>query len=117
MRTLSAPIVRAMSVLGVCVGFGVVLTGCESTEAMRQAKQAQDESTCSSFGARYGSPAYTDCMLTQQQRRDAKRLQSAEETRLLAEAARVSNETAIRVRCERDARRDRDEGRRPRRCD
>lgn len=45
----------------------LTLTGCVTLEEQRQA----DVSTCTGFGAEYGSPAHYQCMLIQQQRRDA----------------------------------------------
>lgn len=42
------------------------LTGCMTSQEML----SQDVTTCTNFGAEYGSPAHYQCMMVQQQRRD-----------------------------------------------
>jgi hypothetical protein len=76
----------------------------------------EDAQTCVSFGSRPGSPEYMRCMLAQQRRRDAAPMNAAEMQRNNAEAARNNLETVRRMRCEREAKQDRDNGERPRRC-
>lgn len=80
---------------------GIVLSGCVSSEERRYA----DANTCRSFGASYGSPTYTNCMLEQQRRRDTQQLESLERTRLttaIARDAQVMADRARRERCNRD---------------
>jgi hypothetical protein len=76
----------------------------------------EDSETCASFGAPPGSREYSKCMLSQQQRRDYAPLNAAEAQRLSAEAARNNVETVRRMRCEREAKKDRESGVRPSRC-
>lgn len=81
------------------------LAGCVTGSERRQVSLQEDASTCSSFGASYGSPEYSDCMLTQQRRRDLKQLESLERTRLTSEIARdaqIMADRARRQRCDRD---------------
>lgn len=77
--------------------FGIALSGCVSSEDRRYA----DTSTCQSFGAHYGSPAYTNCMLEQQRRRDNRQLESLERTKLTTEIAKDAQIMADRARWER----------------
>ncbi|MCO5731250.1 hypothetical protein [Rhizobium sp. SSA_523] len=80
---------------------GATLAGCVSDEERRY----QGASTCESFGAPYGSRAYTACMLQQQGRRDAAQMESLERTRMTQEIARNAQEMADRARfdrCRRD---------------
>lgn len=78
--------------------------------------QREDSETCERFGTERGSREYTDCMLAQQRRRDNAPLFAAEQQRASAEAARNNVETVRRMRCEREAKRDREAGERPRSC-
>jgi hypothetical protein len=81
------------------------LTGCVSGAERRQANLHEDASTCASFGSDYGSRAYSDCMVTQQRRRDVKDLESLEKTRMTTEIARdaqIMSDRARRQRCDRD---------------
>ncbi|MBK4216769.1 hypothetical protein JJJ17_12600 [Paracoccus caeni] len=81
---------------------GVILSGCVTVED----RQSADANTCQSFGASYGSAAYTDCMLEQQRRRDDKHLDSLEKTRMTTEIARdaqIMADRARRDRCDRDS--------------
>lgn len=75
-----------------------------------------DSRTCASFGAHYGSREYSKCMLAQQRRRDDAPLIAAEAQRNNAEAAQRNLETVRRMRCEREAKRERERGERPRWC-
>jgi hypothetical protein len=102
----------AMFALAACAG------GAVSASAVAQDASAhgEDSRTCAGFGAPPGSRDYSKCMLSQQQRRDYAPLNAAEAQRLSAEAARNNVETVRRMRCEREARKDRDAGMRPGRC-
>lgn len=99
------------------LGLVAALAACASPEQKRQARLYQDGSTCAEFGASPGTRAYTDCMLTQQSRRDNKQRNSLEQTALTTQIAKDSQEMTRKVRCDRDARKDREAGLRPRRCD
>lgn len=72
----------------------LVLTGCASPAEQRQANLQHDGGTCSSFGASYGSPQHTECMLAQQQRRDAQVTDAREAARVSSEIARNNQEVA-----------------------
>ena len=93
-----------------CAGIAALLSlglmGTAATAQGRQSKQQREDArTCERFGARYGTPAYTDCMLAQQRRRDEKQLRSLEESRMLSQLARdgqIMAERAPRQRCERN---------------
>lgn len=81
---------------------GLAATGCVSAEE----RQYRDANTCQSFGAPYGSRAYTNCMLEQQARRDNAQRESLERTRLTQEIARNAQDMADRARwdrCRRDS--------------
>lgn len=76
-----------------------------ATAQGRNSKQREDARTCESFGTRYGTPAYSDCMLTQQRRRDTKQLKSLEESQMLSQLARngqIMAERARKQRCDRN---------------
>ena len=80
------------------------LSACMSTAAERRGDIREDTRTCDRFGARYGSPAYSDCMLAQQRRRDDKQLRTLEEMRATSDIARegqIMAERARRDRCRR----------------
>jgi hypothetical protein len=71
----------------------------------RQVNLQADTDTCQSFGASYGSPAYTKCMLDQQHRRDSAQRESLERTRLttqIAKDAQITADRARKERCDRD---------------
>jgi hypothetical protein len=78
------------SIAGLCLI--LALGGCMSPEQERMANLDEDSGTCSSMGARYGSPAHTDCMLQQQQRRDHQSLIFLEQARIHSEMARNAQE-------------------------
>ncbi|NYF30733.1 hypothetical protein [Sphingopyxis sp. JAI108] len=93
----------------VATGFFTLLTlGFAQNEATAQSQKTklrEDVRTCESFGARYGTPAFTDCMLDQQQRRDTKKLRDLEESERLSQLAKDSQlmaERARRQRCDRN---------------
>ena len=86
------------------------------TAAQGKSAHRKDSETCASFGAHPGSGEYSRCMLAQQRRRDVAPLNAAEAQRASAEAARNNLETIRRMRCDREARRDRERGVQPRFC-
>lgn len=90
--------------------------GTGPASAQDRGAHRDDSRVCASFGAGYGSPEYAKCMLAQQRRRDNAPLRAAEQQRLSAEAARNNLETVRRMRCEREAKRERERGERPRWC-
>lgn len=76
-----------------------------ATAGQRDRKLERDRVTCLEFGNRYGTPAYSDCMLAQQRRRDVKKLQSLERSRMLSQIARdgqIMAERARKDRCRRN---------------
>lgn len=84
------------------------LSGCMSSAERHQANFQEDANTCASFGAPYGSAAYSECMLTQQHRRDTKQRDSLERTRMTTEIARdaqIMADRARKQRCDRDPKR------------
>ncbi|QBE61893.1 hypothetical protein [Pseudoduganella lutea] len=113
----STRMTRRALALGFAAACGAGLGACASPEQKRQANLYQDGATCTEFGARSGTPEYTECMLTQQSRRDNKQRDSLEQTALTSQIARDSQEMSRKVRCDRDAKKDREAGLRPRRCD
>lgn len=91
--------------VGVITLLGAGLAGGEASAQRWNAKQREDARTCESFGNRYGTPAFSDCMLAQQHRRDTKQLRSIEESERLSQIARdgqIMAERARRQRCERN---------------
>ncbi|HEY0685907.1 MAG TPA: hypothetical protein VGD45_26430 [Steroidobacter sp.] len=92
------------------------LTGCETTQESRRADLEQDRDTCADFGTQYGTPEHTECMLVQQRRRDSATLDALEKQRVSAETAKTNVEMLERRRCEKEAKKDREAGRRPRSC-
>lgn len=87
------------ALLGLSFGAGAVEAKSKSE------KRREDARTCQSFGAQYGTPAYTDCMLDQQRRRDTKKLDQLEESARLSQLARdgqIMADRARRQRCDRD---------------
>lgn len=81
------------------------LAACVSGADRAQANLHTDAGTCQSFGAAYGSPAYSRCMLEQQRRRDAAQRESLERTRLtsqIAKDAQIMSDRARKQRCDRD---------------
>lgn len=99
------PFPRSVTSFGLAALLGIGLTGCMSGAERRHVNLQADANTCATFGARYGSPAYSECMLTQQRRRDVKQLESLERTRMTSEIARnaqIMSDRARRQRCDRD---------------
>jgi hypothetical protein len=77
----------------------------ESPAHAQSRKQREDARTCASFGLRYGTPAYGECMLEQQRRRDFKQQRQLEEMALTSQIARdgqIMAERARRQRCDRN---------------
>lgn len=68
-------------------------------------KQREDARTCASFGAKFGTPAYSNCMLEQQRRRDFKVRDDLEKmaiTSQIAKDGQIMAERARRQRCDRN---------------
>lgn len=107
---------RPALALGIAVVLSASLGACVAPEQRRQANLYEDGATCAEFGARPGTTAYTECMLTQQTRRDNKQRNSLEQTALTSQIAKDSQEMTRKVQCDRDAKKDREAGRYPRRC-
>ena len=81
------------------------LPASTATARQRDRNLDRDRVTCFEFGNRYGTPEYSDCMLAQQRRRDVKKLESLEQSRLLSQIARdgqIMAERARKDRCRRD---------------
>ena len=76
----------------------MTLSACVSPEQAHN----DDRNTCSSMGAPYGSRAYTDCMLRQQQRGDEKMLILLEEQRMHQELGRPAREKLEEKRARRE---------------
>ena len=77
----------------------------ESPVNAQSRKQREDAHTCASFGARYGTPTYSNCMLEQQRRRDFKQRETLEKMALTSQIARdgqIMAERARRQRCDRN---------------
>ncbi len=84
--------------------FGLSFTGNPATAGQR-GKLRDDARTCQRFGAQYGTPAYSDCMIEQQRRRDTKELDTLEKMRLTSQIAKdgqIMAERARRQRCNRN---------------
>lgn len=98
-------VARPAVALSLVTLLGISLSGCMSGAERRQINLATDADTCASFGAPYGSPAYSDCMLAQQRRRDVKQLEELEKTRLTTQIARdaqIMADRARKQRCDRN---------------
>lgn len=104
----------ALVALATLLGTG--MAGSASAQDWGRGAEREDSRTCERLGADRGSKDYTKCMLTQQRRRDTAPLRAAEQQRASAEAAQNNLETVRRMRCEREAKRERKRGEHPRRC-
>lgn len=105
MQHLVAKNRAALVSVGILTLLGMGVTGSEANAQRSTAKQREDAGTCESFGNRYGTPAFSDCMLAQQHRRDTKQLRSLEESERLSQLARdgqIMADRARRQRCDRD---------------
>jgi hypothetical protein len=92
--------VMAIAVVAVA-GLGIV----ESPANAQSRKHRDDARTCASFGNRYGDPAFSNCMLEQQRRRDFKQQKTLEEMALTSQIAKdgqIMTERARRQRCDRN---------------
>ncbi|MGN6825861.1 hypothetical protein [Paucibacter sp. M5-1] len=107
---------RPLLTLGLAALIGVGLSACTSPEQRRHANLSQDSSTCADFGASPGSQAYTECMLAQQNRRDGKQREAMERAALATQMSKDSLEISRKVECAREAKKDREAGRRERYC-
>jgi hypothetical protein len=90
---------------GIVTLLSLAFAGQPAAAKDRYDKLREDARTCQSFGAEYGTPAYSDCMIEQQRRRDAKQLETLEKMRLTSEIARdgqIMAERARRQRCDRN---------------
>jgi len=86
----------ALNIISVGI-LGLIVTGCVSAEE----QQYRDARTCESFGAPFGSRAYTNCMLEQQARGDNAQRESLERMRMTQEIARNAQEMTDRARLDR----------------
>lgn len=107
---------RLLPMLGLAAVLGMGLTACQSPEQRRYANLSEDNTTCADFGARQGSRDYTDCMLAQQSRRDNEKLNALERQRIATQNSKDSLEMVRKMECDREAKKDREAGRRPRDC-
>ena len=107
---------RSASLLVLWILLSTVVTDRAFAGEARQAASHHDGSACESFGAHHGSREHARCLLVEQQRRDAKTTDALERQRLSSEIARNNVETVRRMRCEREAKRERESGIRPRPC-
>lgn len=77
----------------------------EGPAAAQSRKQRDDARTCESFGTRYGTPGFSNCMLEQQRRRDLKKRDTLEQMALTSQIAKdgqIMAERARRQRCDRN---------------
>ncbi|MGV8856521.1 MAG: hypothetical protein ACOH2L_17995 [Devosia sp.] len=79
---------RSAVSLGVLLLLSAALAGCQTTGEQLN----QDYGTCESFGARYGSPEHSQCMLVQQQRRDNETVNALEQARIATEITKSNQE-------------------------
>lgn len=93
----------ALMSFGICA---IAAVGVSEVPAHAQSrKQREDARTCASFGARYGTPAFSNCMLEQQSRRDFKQRKQLEEMALTSQIARdgqIMADRARKQRCDRN---------------
>lgn len=108
---------RPLMTLGLVAMLGAGLAACQSPEQRRAIHLAEDTGTCADFGARQGSREYTECMLLQQTRRDNEKLNALERQRIATQNSKDSLEMVRKIECDREAKKDREAGLRPRRCD
>jgi hypothetical protein len=94
------PTVMSIGVLAIAaIGIG------ESPAHAQSRKERQDARTCASFGFSFGTPAYGECMLEQQRRRDFEQQRKLEEMALTSQIAKdgqIMAERARRQRCDRN---------------
>lgn len=83
----------------------IAATAVAGPASAQGSKQRKDARTCTSFGTSYGTPAFSDCMLDQQRRRDFKERDTLEKMALtsqLAKDGQIMAERARRQRCDRN---------------
>lgn len=91
--------------MSVAALFGLAIASDPAAAGGQRDKLRDDARTCRSFGAEYGTPAYSNCMIDQQRRRDAKELETLEKMRLTSQIAKdgqIMAERARRQRCDRN---------------
>lgn len=96
---------RCLVSAGFITLMGLAFAGQPAAAKDRHEKLRDDARACRSFGAEYGTRAYSDCMIEQQRRRDAKKLETLEQMRLTSEIAKdgqIMAERARRQRCDRN---------------
>lgn len=94
------PALMSIGLLAIAA-FGIA----ESPAHAQSRKHREDARTCASFGASYGTPAFSNCMLEQQRRRDFKQQKTLEEMALTSQIAKdgqIMAERARRQRCDRN---------------
>jgi hypothetical protein len=91
-------LIRPAATMSALVLLSATLLGCATSEERRQANLYRDVNTCEDFGARYGSPEHTQCMLIQQQRRDGQAMENLKKARLSQELAENAKEMYERDR-------------------
>lgn len=116
MRPHFAALRGPLVTLGLAAVLGAGLAACQSPGQRRAIHLAEDTSTCADFGARQGSREYTECMLLQQTRRDNEKLNALERQRISTQNSKDSLEMVRQIECDREAKKDREAGRRPRDC-
>lgn len=85
------------------IGGAIALAATLNMSAAAAGKdQNKDHDTCLSMGAQHGSPAYTKCMLQQQERRDQKMLNFLAEQRMHQELGRPAREKLEEKRARRE---------------
>ena len=95
--------ILAVTSLVALLSLGLVETAAPAKSSHE--KRRDDARTCASFGAQYGSPSYTNCMLDQQRRRDTRELETLEKMRMtsqLAKDGQIMAERARQQRCDRN---------------
>lgn len=105
MQRLVASKRAALQSMGIFIILGTGLAAGEAWAQQWKGKQREDARTCESFGNRYGTPAFSDCMLAQQHRRDTRQLRSLGESERLSQLAKdgqIMADRARRQRCERN---------------
>jgi hypothetical protein len=105
MQNFIASVRAAYVFAGIITILGLGPVAGEASAQRWTGKQGEDARTCERFGNRYGTPAFSDCMLAQQHRRDTKQLRSIEESERLSQIARdgqIMADRARRQRCERN---------------
>jgi len=83
----------------------LILPESMASAGRRDRDLREDRATCFEFGARPGTAGFSDCMLAQQRRRDLKKLESIERTRMLSQIAKdgqIMTERARLDRCRRN---------------